>query len=440
MTLEQPVENMSDQYIPLPSARVNQWIIRWREFLAAHPRLNTIGSIPELRVPEVSSQLLADDDVFWNSVASCFPSSNEFINLNNGAVSSSPHIVEKAYTTYYNLLNSSPSFFTWKEMEPVREVIREGLATLLNVSNDEVAILRNTTEAMNNLIFGVALNEGDEVVACKQDYAKTVSSWKQRELRDKIKLNWVEIDGTETNEEVVAKYVAAFSSKTKLVQITHVINWNGQVLPVKEIIDEAKKRSIAVMVDGAHGFGVLETDLKQWDCEYYAATLHKWLSGPITGGLVYIRKDKISTTWPLASSAMPLSTDIRKFEELSIQLLPNITSLGYAIEVHLSLTRANKEARLRALRRYWTTQVREIESIKFNTPVHEDQCAVIVNIAMRGWIPTELERELFQGYGLHVGCVMWENMEGIRVTPSIYTTKEQLQVLVGALKKISLAG
>lgn len=432
------VDVMQNQYTARSSARAEQWIIQWRDFLAAHPRLNTIGGIPELHVPDVPSQQLAEDDVFWNRVASYFPSSNEFINLNNGAVSSSPHIVEKAYTTYYSLLNSSPSFFTWKEMEPVREVIREGLATLLNVSCDEVAILRNTTEAMNNLIFGVELKEGDEVVACKQDYAKTVSSWKQRELRDKIKLTWVEIDGTETNEEVVAKYATAFSSKTKVVQITHVINWNGQVLPVKEIIDEAKKRNIAVMVDGAHGFGVLETDLKQWDCEYYAATLHKWLSGPITGGLVYIRKDKISGTWPLASSATPQSADIKKFEELSIQLLPNITSLGYAIAVHLSLTRANKEARLRTLRHYWISQIKEIESIKFNTPVHEDQCAVIVNIAVRGWIPTDLERELFEHYGLHVGCVMWENMEGVRITPSIYTSKEELQVLVGALKKITL--
>lgn len=416
------------------NSATEKWLADWNSFLQQHPVLNTVNRDLAFEVPKDSPEMIAQDEKFWRGVLAFYPASGDVINLNNGAVSSSPTVVEKAYTSYYSLVNASPSYYLWKVMESGRETIRQGLANLINCSSDEVAIFRNATEALNNAIFGIALKAGDEVVACKQDYAKTVSSWKQRELREGIKIVWVELTGEETNDEVVARYVSAFSSKTKVVQITHVINWNGQVLPVEEIIKAAKARNIITLLDAAHSFGILQTDVVKLDCDYLGTALHKWLSGPIPSGMLYVKKEHIEKTWPLASSVNPLSDNIRKFEELSIQLMPNIIALGYAIEFHLKLGREVKEQRLRYLRRYWTNTVKDVPAIKFRTPFLEDQCAVMVNVRLKNWEPAALERVLLEKYSIHISPVLWENMQGIRVTPNIYTSKQKLDVLVEALQ------
>ncbi|QHT65598.1 aminotransferase class V-fold PLP-dependent enzyme [Rhodocytophaga rosea] len=418
---------------------MNSWISSWQQFLLEHPPLQIKYPSEPLQIPKVSSDELASNELFWQEVKNRYPQPDRYINLNSGAVSSSPHIVEKAFTGYYTLANRIPSYYIFRYMEQGRELIRQGLAGLINSSPEEVTILRNTTEALNNLIFGIQLEAGDEVVACKQDYSKAISSWKQRELRDHIKTKWISLDGpAETDEEIIAKFVGAFTEKTKVLHLTHVINWNGQILPVKKLIQEAKKRNIAVLLDAAHSFGLLETDVKALGCDYFVTALHKWLSGPIPSALMYIQKDKIHDVWPLASSTTPASDNIRKFEELSIQLMPAIIALGFAIEFYLQLGRNNKEQRLRYLRNYWVSQLQELNSFHFHTPIQaEERCCVIVNIALNGWEPVALDKHLLEQYNIHVTAVTWENMQGIRVTPNVYTTLEELQLMVHALQQTS---
>jgi len=413
------------------------WLSLWDQFLKQHPVLDIVDRTLPFATPNDAPEKIAKDESFWQSVQTCFPASDRVVNLNNGAVSSSPRVVENAYTSYYSLVNSAPSYYIWKVMEAGKEIIREGLATLINCSSDEIAIFRNATEALNNAIFGIALNAGDEVVACKQDYVKTISSWKQRELREGIKVVWVDLTGTETNAEIVEKFVSAFSPKTKVVQVTHVINWNGLVLPARDIIQSAKARNILTVLDAAHSFGILDTDVADLGCDYMGTALHKWLSGPIPSGMLYIRKKNIAGTWPLASAADPVSDNIRKFEELSIQLLPNVIGLGYAIEFHLKLGRENKEHRLRHLRRYWIDKIKNTSGVTFNTPFVEEQCAVIANLALLGWEPPALENELLTKYTIHVGIVLLQNLQGIRVTPNIYTTTEELDAFVHAFSSIA---
>jgi selenocysteine lyase/cysteine desulfurase len=413
------------------------WTSQWKQFLHTHSSLSIRSELPTLHVPAASAKAIATDESFWQQIKSTYPRSEGLINLNSGAVSSSPHIVEKAFLTYYQIANQIPSYQIFKYMEQGRELIREGLAILLNCSAEEVTMLRNTTEALNNVIFGLELKEGDEVVACKQDYSKAVASWKQRELRDKIKVRWVNLEGpAQTDEEVIASYVALFTETTKVLHLTHVINWNGQVLPVERLIQEAKARNIDVVLDGAHSFGLLETDMAALNCDYFVAASHKWLSGPIPGGVLYVNKQKIAKLWPLASSANPQSDNIRKFEELSIQLMPAVLALGFAIEYYLWLGRENKEQRLRYLRRYWTTQLQQHENIRFHTPLEENRCCVIVNMALSDWKPTALEKGLLEDHRIHITAVTWENMQGIRVTPNVYTGLEDLKQFVEAIKQL----
>jgi len=415
----------------------SEWIKSWHHFLTAHPQLLLKDLNIELNIPEGKKEDIAKDEKFWKEIQSHFPSPSNHINLNNGGVCSNALVVEKAFTSYYTLLNTSPSYFTWKVMEAARGTVKQGLAQLIHASPQEIAIFRNATEALNNAIFGMPLQSGDEVVACHQDYIKCVSSWKQREQREHIKINWVELTGKETNEEVITKYVDAFTAKTKVVHLTHVINWNGQILPIEAIIKEAKKRNIIVLLDAAHSFGVLETDVKKLDCDYMGVALHKWLSGPIAGGMLYVKKELIASTYPLASAVDPLSDNIKKFEEMSIQVMPNLLGLGYAIEFHLRLGRELKEARLRYARSRWTDAAKNETKIKFHLPLNDEQCAVIASFMIEGKDPLVLEKEIFEHSNIHVVGFHWPNLSGVRITPNIYTPIEDIDTLARTLKVLS---
>jgi selenocysteine lyase/cysteine desulfurase len=414
----------------------HEWIDCWHTFLKENPPLQLQSMEITLSLPDKSIAEIATDETFWRYIQSLFPTPAQHVNLNNGGVCSNPLHVEQAYKDYYSLLNTSPSYFTWKVMEAARDTIKNGLAHMCNASTEEIALFRNATEALNNAIFGIPLNAHDEVVACRQDYIKCVSSWKQRELREHIKINWVELNGTENNDEIIQKYVAAFTPATKVLHLTHVINWNGQVLPIEAIAHEAKKRDIVIVLDAAHSFAVVETDVRKIDCDYMGVALHKWLSGPIASGMLYIKKDRIAHTYPLASALEPLADSIKKFEEMSIQVLPNLLALGYAIQFHLQLTRDVKEARLTYLRQRWTDALQNLDTITFNVPLNTTQCKGIASFHISDEDPLQLEKQLFELHGIHVVGFKWPNLSGIRVTPNVYTPIEDIDSFVLAMKKL----
>ena len=207
----------------------------------------------------ISPGELATDEDFWYYIQQSFTVSSSIINLNNGGVSPAPKTVQEAMKRYYDFSNEAPSYFMWRVLDQGRETLRSNLAKLAGCGTEEIAINRNSSEGLETIIFGMPLKEGDEVVACKQDYPNVVHAWQQREIRDKIKVVWVNLElPSEDESYLVKQYVAAFTSKTKLVNITHIINWNGQILPVKKIAAEAHKRGVEVMVDGAHSFAHLD--------------------------------------------------------------------------------------------------------------------------------------------------------------------------------------
>jgi selenocysteine lyase/cysteine desulfurase len=413
------------------------WANTWQSFLQNHPTLQQPSvQLPKKNIKQSATEI-ATDEKYWEQIQQLFPQPDQHINLNNGGVCSNATLVENAFCAYYHVLNTSPSYFTWKIMQQGIPIIKEGLATLINAEAKEIALFRNATEALNNAIFGIALQAKDEVVACNQDYIKCVSSWKQRELREGIQVRWVDLHGKESQQEVVAKYIQLFTSKTKVLHLTHVINWNGYILPIEEIILEAKKRNIIVLLDAAHSFGILDLDVQRLDIDYMGTALHKWLSGPIAGGMLFIRKNRIAETWPLASAMIPTSASISKMEEMSIQLLPSQLALGHAILFHMQLTREVKEARLRYLRNQWTSILQQDCKIQFTVSLEEKNCAAIAAFTMNTIDPLELEKLLFEKYAIHVVAFHWPNMSGVRITPNLYTPLRQIHFFAQAMKEIS---
>jgi selenocysteine lyase/cysteine desulfurase len=379
----------------------------------------------------ISAAELASEEDFWYYIQQSFTVSPAIINLNNGGVSPAPKSVQDAMKRYYDLSNEAPSYYMWRILDQGREPLRNNLAKLAGCNSEEIAINRNSSEGLETIIFGLQLKKGDEVVAAKQDYPNMVNAYKQREIRDGIKIVWINLElPSEDENYLVNQYVNAFTSNTKVVHITHVINWNGQILPVKRIAAEAHKRGIEVVVDGAHSFAHFDFSIPGLGADYFAASLHKWLYAPIGSGVLYVRKEKIKNLYPLFATDNPLKDDIRKFEALGTRPFYIEQAINKAIEFHDMIGIERKQKRLHYLKNYWMEKVRDIPGVKLNTSLHSDWGCAIGNIGIEGRKPGELDSFLLDKFKVHTVAIEWENIKGVRVTPNVYTTIKNLDVLV----------
>ncbi|NBV14925.1 MAG: aminotransferase class V-fold PLP-dependent enzyme, partial [Sphingobacteriia bacterium] len=319
-----------------------------------------------------------------------------------------------------------------------REPLRARLAEIAGCSKEEIAINRNATEAINTIIFGLNLQKGDEVVLSKMDYPNMIHAWKQREKRDGIKLVWVDIPIPCNNaDELVALFSNAFSNKTKIVHLTHVINWNGQVLPVRRIADIAKARNIEVLVDAAHSFGQLEYKISELNCDYLGTSLHKWMCGPLGSGMLFIRKEKISGIWPLLSADKPESDDIRKFENLGTRSFPTEQAIHVALDFHNRIGTNRKRARLLFLRNYWINRVQEFNGVNILSPSNPELSCALGGVIVEGKTPQQLESFLLDKHKIHTVAIEWESLKCVRITPNVFTLTSDLDRLVNGIKAFS---
>lgn len=386
----------------------------------------------------VSADALAGDEDFWYAIQQAFTVSSSIINLNNGGVSPAPKTVQEAMKRYYDYSNEAPSYYMWRILDQGRESLRQNLANLAGADAEEIAINRNSSEGLETIIFGLTLKKGDEVVASRQDYPNMVNAWKQREKREGIKMNWINLElPSEDETYLVKKYVEAFTPKTRVVHLTHIINWNGQILPVRKIADKAKKRGIEVLVDGAHSLAHFDFKIPDLNADYFASSLHKWLYAPIGSGLLYVRKEKIKELYPLFAADDPLKDDIRKFEHLGTRPFFIEQAIGKAIDFHHLIGSKRKEARLHYLKNYWMEKVKEVPKVKLHTSLHPAWGCAIGMVSIDGKKAADLHDYLFRQYKIHATAIEWENIKGLRITPNVYTTTKELDYLVQGIERFA---
>lgn len=390
------------------------------------------------RLENLSPLDSASDEDFWNWVRESYAFNPNIINLNNGGVSPQPKIVQDTMFRFYQFCNEAPSYNMWRILDQGREGLRNKLADLAGVSAEEIAINRNSTEGLNTVIFGLNLKEGDEVVLSKYDYPNMMNAWKQREKRDKIKLVWIEVPQPFTDDaQVVKLYENAITPKTKIVHITHLINWTGNIVPCKAIADMAHSKGCEVIVDAAHTFAHIDYKIPDIGADYLAVSMHKWLCAPFGSGLLYIKKDKIKNVWALLSSVEPDGSDIKKFESLGTRSFPSEMAIGASVDFHNVIGAKRKEARLRFLKDYWTEKARALNKVNICTSPKPQYSCAIANIGFEGWTAQQIENKLFDKYKIHTVSIVYEKVNGIRVTPSTYTSIKDLDMLVKGLTEIS---
>lgn len=265
-----------------------------------------------------------------------------------------------------------------------------------------------------------------------------INAWKQREKRDGIKLVWVDLDLPSENADYLTQaYTAQFTQKTKLVHLTHIINWSGQILPVRQIADIAHQNNIEVLCDGAHSFCLLDYKIPDLHCDYWGTSLHKWLCAPYGTGMMWISKEKISKIYPLLANDKPLDGNIHKFESLGTRSFPIEMATGYSLDLHHLIGTARKQTRLHALKNRSMSKISDIPNIQFFTSRSPAWGCAIGTFGLGNKKPSEIADRLFNDFKIHTVPIDWEKIKGVRVTPNVYTQEEDVDRLAKAIRVIS---
>ncbi len=410
-----------------------------------------LSSLPFLKIPSFSfleslgnykplatSESIKLDEDYWEVIKQAYTVSPQILNFNNGGVSPAPKVVQEALEHYNKIANDAPSYYMWRIMDQGREPLRENLAKFAGVSAEEIAINRNATEAIVTVILGMELKKGDEVVLSKYDYPNMLHAWRQREMRDGIVLKYIDIDLPIADDDLILhKYLDKLSEKTKVMHLTHIVNWNGQIFPVKRIATEAKKRGVEILVDAAHSFAHLKYNIPDLNCDYYGTSLHKWLSAPIGSGMLWMKKEKIKNIYPFVPNGDPKSDNIRKFENLGTRPFSIEQSIGHALNFHLAIGEERKEARLRFLKDYWAKEAIKIPKVFLNTPLDANHSCAIAHLGIEGMEAGFIESKLFEKFKVHTSPTKWEKLNGVRITPHVYTSIRDLDRLLEAINYVA---
>ena len=382
-------------------------------------------------VRHASLREAAEDEDFWSRVQQAFTVDRNLVNLNNGGVSPSPLVVQEAQKKHLDFSNSTPPpLALWQVLEPRKETVRERLARQWGVDAEEIAITRNSSESLQICQLGIDLARGDEVLTTTQDYPRMITTFKQRERREGIILRQIKIPiPAEDPAEVVRLFSQAATPRTKLILMSHMINITGQILPVREVVEMARRRGIPVIVDGAHALAHFDFKLSDLGVDYYGVSLHKWLHAPHGTGLLYVRKEKIKGLWPMMAAESRLDEDIRKFEEIGTHPAAGFLAIGEALTFYQAIGAARKEARLRWLRDLWAKRLSGHLSgrVKLHTSLKAGLSCGIANVQVEGLDSVKLSGWLLSQRRILTTAIKHEEFEGIRVTPSVYTTVEELE-------------
>jgi selenocysteine lyase/cysteine desulfurase len=384
---------------------------------------------------------VATDEDYWMQVQQAFSLDRSMIYLNNGGICPSPRIVQEAIRKHDIFTNVAPARSMWRLLDPQVETSRVRLARAFRCSPEEMAITRNTSEALQIVIYGMDLAAGDEVLTTDQDYPRMINTYKQRELRDGVVLKQVAVPTPAQDPgDLLEAFAKNITPKTKVLLCCHVVNLTGQIYPVRDICRLGREHGIPVIVDGAHAFAHLAYKQADLECTYYGTSLHKWLTGPLGTGFLYVRKDKIGELWPLMAAPEPRSEDIRKFEEIGTHRVAERLAICEALDFHEAIGAQRKEARLRHLRDYWARRVSQDRRVKLFARLEPGHSTGVATFAIEGIDNGQLVAHLWNKHHIYVIPINHESVKGVRVTPNVYTTLGELDMFCEAVEDVLANG
>jgi selenocysteine lyase/cysteine desulfurase len=382
---------------------------------------------------------LTTQEEFWSTIRAAYRLKPDYINLENGYYNILPEQTLEAFIRHVREVNYEGAYYMRTVQYDRKKAVAARLAAIAGCSPDELIITRNTTESLDMIIGGYPWNPGDEAIMALQDYGAMLQMFRQVQRRHKIVCKTVNIPNDPKNDdEIIALYENAITSNTRLLMISHMVNITGQILPVRKIADMAHRHGVEVMADGAHSFAQIRHNVPDLGCDYYGASLHKWLSVPLGAGILYVKKDLTNKIWPLLAEAENVE-GIARLNHTGTLPVHTDLAINDAIDFYQALGPERKEQRLRYLQQYWTTKVRNIPGVVVNTPADPARSCAIANVGIKGMPPAQLATTLLEKYKIYTVAIDLPqgNVQGCRITPNVFTTPEELDTLVKALKELA---
>ena len=399
------------------------------------------GSVLHSCLEEVAStsatELSLNED-FWLKVRGDYKLKPEYINLESGYYNIIPTPTLNALHEHINRVNYQGSYYMRTVQWDNKKRMAEKLGNLLGSTAKNVIITRNTTESLDMVIKGMNWEKGDEAVYAQQDYGAMQMMFEQVAKRFGIVNKVVSVPNhPKSDEEIVELYANAITPKTKLLMVCHMINITGHILPIKKISQMAHRKGVQVMVDGAHCVGHFEFNIEDLECDYYGSSLHKWLAVPLGVGMLYVKNEHIDTLWPIFAEHQREPGDISRLNHTGTLPVYHDLSIENAIDYYNMLGAERKEVRLRYLQEYWTSKVRNYKDIVVNTPKDSQRACGIANVGIKSIKPSELAKRLMDEYNIFTVAIDYANVKGCRITPNVFTTTNELDVFVKALKEMA---
>ena len=390
----------------------------------------------ELVAGDRSAQSLADDESYWSHIQRAFDMDRTMINLNNGGISPTPTHVLQQMVRDLQFVNELPVEHNWRILEPRMESTRRELAKEFGCDAEEMAVTRNASESLETMILGLDLQRGDEVIITNQNYGRMITTWQQRVRRDGIVLKQVSFPVPLSDPQVLVRRIAEqMTPRTKAIELPHITNLTGQILPIRDIVRLARPRNVPVFVDGAHAFAHFPFTRDALDCDYYGTSLHKWLHAPIGAGFLYVRKDRIPGLWPLMAAEEKDTANIRKYEQIGTHPQANFNAVSTALTFHRGIGVERKVARLRYLRDRWANALLQASPrVKVLTELGPDKAGAIGFFGVDGLDPVQLGNHLMAKYRIVNTPIVHPEFSGIRITPSVYTTVDEIDAFVEAVR------
>jgi isopenicillin-N epimerase len=380
---------------------------------------------------------VAADESYWREIQQAFTLDRTIINLNNGYTCPSPRVVHEALKRYLDMSNQAPIHYMWNLLEPNIESVRRNLAAEAGCDPEELAITRNASEGLQIAQLGIDLQPGDEVLTTNQDYGRMLDTWEQRVLRDKLKLTKISFPVPTTNvAELKDRFERAITPKTKVIHFCHITNLTGQLFPVRDIARMARGRGIQTIVDGAHAFAHFPFKLRDLEVDYYGTSLHKWLLAPVGTGFLYVRRENIEKLWPLTPPPASKMKDIRKFEEVGTHPAANHNAIAEALVFHQAIGIERKSARLRYLTDRFATRLEKHPRVKILSSRRPDQAWGLANVSLDGVDVSKAYDFLWTKYRIITAAIKHAEYQGLRVTPNVYTTLEELDTFSTAIEDL----
>ena len=389
-------------------------------------------------IGHLTADEVAKDEMFWYKIRSGYKLKPDYINLESGYYNIIPQETLENFIHQVRRINYEGSYYMRNGQWKNKDYVASRLAQVIGAEDDEVIVTRNTTESLDTIIGGYHWEKGDQAVWATHDYGAMQDQFRLMERRYGIENIVVDVPiHPKSDDEIVQVYENALTEKTKLLMICHIINITGHILPVRKICDMAHSKGVDVMVDGAHAVAHFEFNINDLNCDYYGSSLHKWLAAPLGSGLLYVKKDKARNVWPLFGERNRQPEDIKKLNHTGTHPVHTDLSIINAIEYYNIIGGARKEARLRYLQNYWTDQVRDLPGIILNTPKERHRSCGIANVGVEGMTPVELMKTLHKKYRVYTVAISTHGVDGVRVSPNVFNTTAEMDVLVRALKELA---